>query len=92
MGAPKDILRQVVNQDKQTQYIVIQEVKKALRLNGFKKEKSDKEGIEYFSKMGCLMEVTDNDKLEDIFNRLINIAKTQKLWEIQRALGIGNQK
>ena len=58
------------------------EIKRALFNLGFDEERR------YFRKGGNTIKVYESDKLEDVFKRLISFGETNKLWEIQRVLGI----
>lgn len=58
------------------------EIKRALFNLGFDEERG------YFRKGGNTIKVYESDKLEDVFKRLISFGETNKLWEIQRVLGI----
>lgn len=61
-----------------------EDIEKALLSLGFVNAK----GGNRFEKDGLSVKVYDNSTLEEVFAKLISYGKTQKMWEIQRILGI----
>lgn len=80
---PKENLEKMrFNQEKSKQENRIKEIKQSLINIGFQ------EDGKYFRKDGDYIKIYEDDKLTDVFKRLISHGKTQKLWEIRNVLGV----